>query len=182
MRANDKQEGGDHYKLGTLRQHWDLVIDYDWDYFQAQVTKYLMRWKTKHDTFEKRLVDLKKALHFMEKYVENASKYDGRKDTILPAEQIRVMPRTQNEIDLEYWRQEAAAKIFQPDGFSGDGTNGYQCVKCRLVVRARSPLGALSAHYCAPVPTGTPTGAPGAAGQPRSALEKATLAPAAPMP
>jgi hypothetical protein len=70
MAANDKQEGGSHYRdMGTL-QHWDLVSRYEWDYFQAQITKYVMRWKTKHLNPEARITDLKKARHFLDKYIE----------------------------------------------------------------------------------------------------------------
>lgn len=74
MSANDRQVAGTHYQ-GKELQHWDLVAMYGWDYFQAQITKYLMRWKSKHDTHEKRLEDLRKAQHFLEKYIElNATK------------------------------------------------------------------------------------------------------------
>lgn len=70
MSANDRQVGGDHYAQRDKPQHWDLVQMYGWDYFQGQITKYLMRWKTKHDTPERRLEDLKKAAHFLQKYIE----------------------------------------------------------------------------------------------------------------
>lgn len=76
MSANDRQEGGDHYGPGRGLQHWDLVIKFKWDYFQAQVTKYIMRWKFKHPTPEKRLEDLKKARHFLDKYIENFETFD----------------------------------------------------------------------------------------------------------
>ena len=70
--ANDRQVAGSHYQQqeGTP-QHWDLVIAYDWDYFQAQITKYVMRWKTKHPTPEQKLQDLEKARHVLDKYIEN---------------------------------------------------------------------------------------------------------------
>ncbi len=73
--ANKTQVGGKHYQ-GKSVQHWDLVVVYDWDYFQAQITKYIMRWKDKHNTPEKRLEDLKKARHFLDKYIENARYFD----------------------------------------------------------------------------------------------------------
>lgn len=73
MSANDRQVGGDHYKRhGNGPQHWDLAIVFGWDYFQAQVIKYVMRWKDKHPTPEKRLEDLKKARHVLDKYIEEA--------------------------------------------------------------------------------------------------------------
>ena len=63
-RSNTRQVGGQHYGLG-VRQHWDLVVEFDLDYFQGQITKYVMRWNKKNG-----LEDLKKAQHFLEKYIE----------------------------------------------------------------------------------------------------------------
>jgi len=66
MNANDRQVGGVHYKVNPGEpEHWDLAVLYNWDYFQGQVTKYLMRWKKKGG-----LDDLLKAQHFLEKYIE----------------------------------------------------------------------------------------------------------------
>jgi hypothetical protein len=65
MPANDRQVGGDHYGLKKV-QHWDIVIAFDLDYFQGQITKYVMRWKQKGG-----IQDLKKAQHFLEKYIES---------------------------------------------------------------------------------------------------------------
>jgi hypothetical protein len=64
MSANDKQVGGTHYGGGS-RQHWDLVAEFQLDYFQGQITKYVMRWRKKNG-----IEDLKKAAHFLEKYIE----------------------------------------------------------------------------------------------------------------
>lgn len=62
--ANSHQVGGEHYGLSPY-QHWDLVAQFDLDYFQGQITKYVMRWKKKNG-----LTDLQKAKHFLEKYIE----------------------------------------------------------------------------------------------------------------
>jgi hypothetical protein len=67
MSANDKQVDGSHYK--SKIQHWDYVVANDLDYFQAQVTKYVTRWKKKNG-----VVDLQKAFHFLEKYIEIENK------------------------------------------------------------------------------------------------------------
>ena len=76
MAANDRQEGGTHYvQPPGIPQHWDLSVMYQWDGFQHTITKYVMRWKTKHPTPEKKLEDLKKALHTLEKYIENYEKF-----------------------------------------------------------------------------------------------------------
>lgn len=81
--ANERQEGGDHYKQEGKPQHWDLAVMYRWDPFQYQITKYVMRWKDKHPTHAQRLVDLKKARHFLDKYIEVAEQYDpGAYDAI----------------------------------------------------------------------------------------------------
>lgn len=63
-RANDRQVGGDHYKVGG-EEHWDRVARLGLDYFQGQITKYVERWKLKGG-----IQDLKKARHFLDKYIE----------------------------------------------------------------------------------------------------------------
>ena len=72
MSANEKQIAGEHYKeaghcphcKGEL-QHWDMVDMFGLDYFQGQITKYVMRWHRKNG-----VQDLMKAQHFIEKYIE----------------------------------------------------------------------------------------------------------------
>lgn len=67
MRANERQVGGGHYKKGKgIVEHWDIVAQHELDYFQGQITKYVMRWKLKGNGVE----DLEKARHFLEKYIE----------------------------------------------------------------------------------------------------------------
>lgn len=66
MSANDRQVGGDHYKTGG-EEHWDRVARLRLDYFQGQITKYVERWKRKNG-----VEDLKKARHFLDKYIELA--------------------------------------------------------------------------------------------------------------
>jgi hypothetical protein len=61
--ANDRQVGGTHY-AGRV-QHWDMVDMFQLDYFQGQITKYVMRWHKKNG-----LEDLLKARHFLDKYIE----------------------------------------------------------------------------------------------------------------
>lgn len=64
MSANEKQVGGNHYQKAAV-QHWDIVHMHGLDYFQGQITKYVMRWKDKNG-----VQDLEKAKHFLEKYIE----------------------------------------------------------------------------------------------------------------
>lgn len=66
-----EQVGGTHYEQGTNPQHWDLAVMYGWDFFQYQITKYVMRWKDKYKGEPlKQLEDLKKARSFLDKYIE----------------------------------------------------------------------------------------------------------------
>ena len=143
MTANQRQVGGSHY--AAKHQHWDIVVEHDLNYFEGQITKYVMRCRKKNG-----LEDLQKAHHFIEKYMQVWSEIADR----LPATQIVVHPRVQKDMDVEYQEQREKEKMFQPDGFFADGTQGYQCVHCRKVVRAGSPLGAFYAHQCpvAPAP------------------------------
>jgi hypothetical protein len=62
--ANKRQVGGKHYKNMAI-EHWDVVALNDLDYFQGQITKYVMRWKGKNG-----IQDLEKATHFLQKYIE----------------------------------------------------------------------------------------------------------------
>lgn len=62
--ANQRQVGGSHYGLSAF-QHWDIVVMFNLDYFQGQITKYVMRWDKKNG-----VQDLEKAQHFLEKYIE----------------------------------------------------------------------------------------------------------------
>lgn len=68
MSANERQVAGNHYVAPI--QHWDYVVANDLDYFQGQITKYVTRWKKKNG-----LVDLEKAKHFLDKYIEVARKH-----------------------------------------------------------------------------------------------------------
>jgi hypothetical protein len=64
MSANNHQEGGKHYQ-GKPVQHWDFVLMHDMPYMEAQIFKYVLRWKDKNG-----LADLRKAKHFIEKLIE----------------------------------------------------------------------------------------------------------------
>ena len=63
QQANDKQVGGQHYK--SKMQHWDYVLANNIPYLEAQIIKYLTRWRRKGGS-----VDLQKAKHFLEKLFE----------------------------------------------------------------------------------------------------------------
>jgi hypothetical protein len=63
--ANEKQVGGDHYKLGG-EEHWDRVNRLGMNYFQAAATKYIERCYLKGKPIE----DLRKSVHYLEKLIE----------------------------------------------------------------------------------------------------------------
>jgi hypothetical protein len=63
MSANKKQVGGQHYI--SPMQHWDYVLANNIPYLEAQIIKYVTRWRGKNG-----LQDLEKAQHFLEKLIE----------------------------------------------------------------------------------------------------------------
>lgn len=74
-KANERQVGGEHYKVhGTTElQHWDIVKIFKLDYFQGNITKYVMRWRNKGG-----VQDLQKARHYLDKYIENEGGEDSK--------------------------------------------------------------------------------------------------------
>lgn len=76
--ANSRQVGGGHYQEQGI-QHWDYVIANHIPYMEAQIIKYVSRWRAKNG-----LQDLEKALHFLEKLIEVSSCSDAT--TVTPNE------------------------------------------------------------------------------------------------
>ena len=72
--ANSRQVAGSHYRSDI--QHWDFVVANQLDYFQGQITKYVVRWKKKNG-----VDDLLKAQHFLQKYIETVQADDGSAPT-----------------------------------------------------------------------------------------------------
>lgn len=70
--ANSVQVGGDHYKKQVV-QHWDYVLANDIPYMEAQIIKYVSRWRDKNG-----MEDLKKAQHFLSKLIEHEQEQVGR--------------------------------------------------------------------------------------------------------
>ena len=73
QRADDTQVGGSHYKDKAI-QPWDYIIPNDLGYLEANVVKYVSRWKNKNG-----IEDLKKAQHYLAKLLEVANGSDTRK-------------------------------------------------------------------------------------------------------
>ncbi len=60
---NTYQVGGNHYKDKKI-QHWDYVLSNNIPYLEAQVIKYVSRWRDKNG-----VEDLLKARHFLDKLI-----------------------------------------------------------------------------------------------------------------
>jgi hypothetical protein len=99
-KANDIQVGGDHYKTGKS-EHWDIVADHELDYFQGQILRYVMRWNKKDG-----LKDLKKAEHFIKKYIELVEEGRIKDPTVKTAQDKfqdnmqRVYPKVHGEVTI----------------------------------------------------------------------------------
>lgn len=171
------QVGGTHYDQGNKPQHWDLVLMYDWDYFQGQVIKYLMRWKTKYKDPWTRLEDLKKARNFLDKYVleeerklampngltpvQTQQAVDAKTmfsdfglvragESMLNGPAVTVMPDgpLKAEFDDGTILYADSNIYFQCEGWYGDRTQLYTCRACHKTVRTKSLEAAKSLHLC----------------------------------
>ncbi len=81
MNANDLQIGGSHYKSAEdkgLPQHWDIAIAMGWSYCLGAATKYLWRLDKKGGP-DKAIQDLEKAIHYLQKELENRKIEQARK-------------------------------------------------------------------------------------------------------
>jgi hypothetical protein len=63
-RANERQEGGSHYK-DFKYETWDVILDWNLGYLDGNAVKYLSRWRLKGG-----IEDLKKARHYIDKLIE----------------------------------------------------------------------------------------------------------------
>ena len=64
IKAKDKQVAGTHYQKSAM-QPWDIISEWELDFWEGNVLKYLLRWKYKDG-----VQDLKKALHYLEYLIE----------------------------------------------------------------------------------------------------------------
>lgn len=142
MSANDRQVGGAHY-MGSI-QHWDFAAQRGYDYFQGQITKYVDRWKNKNG-----LQDLKKAQHFLEKYIElvEAGAFDGGVDSHIP--DLGVL-KTHTPPAFYEIRER-----FETEGFTVEG-DFWRCKKCRGRFQVKVGDNPATVHSCPP--PGEPTG------------------------
>lgn len=102
--ANTTQVAGTHYKTMAV-EHWDLVVLNDLDYFQGQITKYVMRWRGKNG-----IEDLQKCRHFLEKYIEiETLRAQGRLT-------VRILAHALAKLEEITVKEEAADKAAAADG------------------------------------------------------------------
>lgn len=138
------QVGGHHYNQGDKPQHWDLVLIYNWDYFQGQIVKYVMRWKDKHETPELRLQDLKKARSFLDKYIlEEENKLIRQKEIYAAGSAImghRIigadsLPHAAHLVPIAPTPLIDSNEHWSNEGYYGDGTQLYKCRQCKSTKR-----------------------------------------------
>ena len=63
VELRQKQVGGDHYNKHRI-QPWDIIDEWDLNFYEGNVLKYLLRCKGN------RLEDLQKIAHYIEKMIE----------------------------------------------------------------------------------------------------------------
>jgi hypothetical protein len=69
--AKGKQVAGTHYQKAI--QPWDIISEWELDFWEGNVLKYLLRWK-----FKDGVQDLQKAKHYLEYLIERNT--DGNKE------------------------------------------------------------------------------------------------------
>lgn len=142
--ANARQEGGVHYRQPEgVPQHWDLTVMYQWDPFQYQITKYIMRWKDKHEDPAKKLEDLRKCRHFLDKYIENWEKFLGKPNG--PVEFMEQAMKAQDTL-LNQTNYTKHMEVVQIEGYVGGSLIDYRCKKCRLISRHPSLASFIREH------------------------------------
>lgn len=170
MTANDKQVAGSHYKGNSFHgipiDHWDVVAIFNLDYFQGQITKYVMRYNKKNG-----VEDLRKAVHYLEKYLEILTtpkfSYDSGY-TVIAHNQFGAPDTVEIKTDvglLDYaWHKQPPSKLqalqlgvtlypqVKPDGWVNaqyEGTDQvgalWRCRKCHQ--HFRSPHNACPDDY-----------------------------------
>lgn len=125
MTANKRQVAGSHYRKHGALQHWDIVLRFDLDYFQGQITKYVMRWKDKNG-----VQDLQKAAHFLEKYIESNTAVSDAAPTPSSASVFGLRQRTAHA----YFDGEVSPTGWTGFVFEGVDHNGflYTCRECKI--------------------------------------------------
>ncbi len=96
--ANTRQIAGTHYvKYGNF-QIWDAWWHWNLDPFQANVIKYVVRGK--EGGLKKKLEDLDKAVHYIEKYKELLIAEEEQRKAKEEAAQVQIARATPSEAEL----------------------------------------------------------------------------------
>lgn len=72
-RVNSIQIGGEHYKKHKGYEPWDVVNAWNLGYLDGTALKYIARWRDKNG-----VQDLQKAVHFLEKLIEQEKSNETR--------------------------------------------------------------------------------------------------------
>jgi len=85
--VNERQVGGTHYRSDY--QHWDWVDHIGMGWHEACATKYVTRWRKKPEG----VLGLEKAVHYIDKLIDNAEKH-GRKNRSALNDQVIILVTT----------------------------------------------------------------------------------------
>lgn len=106
MSANDRQEGGEHYKR-LQPEPWDVVHAWNLDFFLGNAQKYIARAANKD--LNGAILDLKKAVHYLEKKIELLKKSEkdyreGRELRTAPLDDW-MLPEWYSSVEGSGWHQ-----------------------------------------------------------------------------
>jgi hypothetical protein len=136
MAANDIQIGGSHYATASGVQHWDMVVEHQLNYFEGQITKYVMRARKKNGK-----QDLEKAKHFLDKYLEV---YDRLNEVRVVKPSAPLGTRIALTKD---WREgDFDIELFDFEGYVGKQSH-FTCKACRMNLFVSSTM-ELIHHTC----------------------------------
>jgi hypothetical protein len=120
MSANEIQVGGTHYR-GDM-QHWDYVVANELNYFEGQITKYVTRARRKNG-----LEDLKKAQHFLAKWIEVYEEVMFRRAA--EAQKLAKNSGWQQDV-ISYQDEMKQREYFTIEGHRADGFGLFKCRTC----------------------------------------------------
>jgi len=140
MAANETQVGGTHYNKFGDYQHWDMVYYFNLDYYQGQITRYVMRHKDKNG-----IVDLKKAVYTLQKYIELLESEDRRP----PPETLGRWEKREEPLEVLTRPRAVPAPLpvdvqvpqaygWTTEGYFGDMTQHYKCKGCGTIYKTKT--------------------------------------------